>query len=388
MALTVAQRKARMKAKEDRANAAAKKASKAKAPKPKPKAKPNKVTKQDNLKKAKKIARNAGSPAAARSALIKAGLTSSTIGMSVAALIASFGLGGSALFDKMQGTKKKPGESQLEFIKRRQRDKKETPRLSKKDDLEIQKKISSASGRRMRSSTTPTEKKRTSSSSVDTPKNLQGLKAPTGIEKVKDKVKSSVGKARDALVDSFRPTSEAAKKAAAKRAADKRAAAKIAADKRAAAKIAADKRAAAKIAAAKRAANKRDDDKLDRLLKNKKPVNDFTVKKNRLLMPGNKRKKNNNKTPLGRTGSVKPKSKPTPPPALKKVPLIKAPEGPIKTRPKAKVDNSTYAVSQEVAKKFNLKDQKVKYSDPRFQNIYDTDTRQELREAQRYFDEN
>ena len=368
MALTVAQRKARMKAKEDRANAAAKKASKAKAPKPKPKAKPNKVTKQDNLKKAKKIARNAGSPAAARSALIKAGLTSSTIGMSVAALIASFGLGGSALFDKMQGTKKKPGESQLEFIKRRQRDKKETPRLSKKDDLEIQKKISSASGRRMRSSTTPTEKKRTSSSSVDTPKNLQGLKAPTGIEKVKDKVKSSVGKARDALVDSFRPTSEAAKKAAAK--------------------IAADKRAAAKIAAAKRAANKRDDDKLDRLLKNKKPVNDFTVKKNRLLMPGNKRKKNNNKTPLGRTGSVKPKSKPTPPPALKKVPLIKAPEGPIKTRPKAKVDNSTYAVSQEVAKKFNLKDQKVKYSDPRFQNIYDTDTRQELREAQRYFDEN
>tara|TARA_R110000850_G_scaffold273382_4_gene409723 strand:- start:3216 stop:4352 length:1137 start_codon:yes stop_codon:yes gene_type:complete len=378
MALTVAQRKARMKAKEDRANAAAKKASKAKAPKPKPKAKPNKVTKQDNLKKAKKIARNAGSPAAARSALIKAGLTSSTIGMSVAALIASFGLGGSALFDKMQGTKKKPGESQLEFIKRRQRDKKETPRLSKKDDLEIQKKISSASGRRMRSSTTPTEKKRTSSSSVDTPKNLQGLKAPTGIEKVKDKVKSSVGKARDALVDSFRPTSEAAKKAAAKRAADKRAAAKIAADKR----------AAAKIAAAKRAANKRDDDKLDRLLKNKKPVNDFTVKKNRLLMPGNKRKKNNNKTPLGRTGSVKPKSKPTPPPALKKVPLIKAPEGPIKTRPKAKVDNSTYAVSQEVAKKFNLKDQKVKYSDPRFQNIYDTDTRQELREAQRYFDEN
>ena len=378
MALTVAQRKARMKAKEDRANAAAKKASKAKAPKPKPKAKPNKVTKQDNLKKAKKIARNAGSPAAARSALIKAGLTSSTIGMSVAALIASFGLGGSALFDKMQGTKKKPGESQLEFIKRRQRDKKETPRLSKKDDLEIQKKISSASGRRMRSSTTPTEKKRTSSSSVDTPKNLQGLKAPTGIEKVKDKVKSSVGKARDALVDSFRPTSEAAKKAAAK----------IAADKRAAAKIAADKRAAAKIAAAKRAANKRDDDKLDRLLKNKKPVNDFTVKKNRLLMPGNKRKKNNNKTPLGRTGSVKPKSKPTPPPALKKVPLIKAPEGPIKTRPKAKVDNSTYAVSQEVAKKFNLKDQKVKYSDPRFQNIYDTDTRQELREAQRYFDEN
>ena len=112
------------------------------------------------------------------------------------------------------------------------------------------------------------------------------------------------------------------------------------------------------------------------------------LKKNRLLMPGNKRKENNNKTPLGRTGSVKPKSKPTPPPALKKVPLIKAPEGPIKTRPKAKVDNSTYAVSQEVAKKFNLKDQKVKYSDPRFQNIYDTDTRQELREAQRYFDEN
>ena len=290
MALTVAQRKARMKAKQARANAAAKKMSEPKA-KPKTKANPNKVTKQDNLKKAKKIARNAGSPAAARSALIKAGLTSSTIGMSVAALIASFGLGGSALFDKMQGTKKKPGESQLEFIKRRQRDKKVTPRLSKEEDLKIQKKISSASGRRMRSSTTPTEKKRTSSSSVDTPKNLQGLKAPTGIEKVKDKVKSSVGKARDALVDSFRPTSEAAKKAAAKRAADKRAANKRDDDKKtpsigskmrkknAAAKIAADKRAAAKIAAAKRAANKRDDDKLDRLLKNKKPVNDFTVKK-------------------------------------------------------------------------------------------------------------
>tara|TARA_R110000744_G_scaffold168331_3_gene285956 strand:- start:525 stop:1151 length:627 start_codon:yes stop_codon:yes gene_type:complete len=208
----------------------------------------------------------------------------------------------------------------------------------------------------MRSSTTPTEKKRTSSSSVDTPKNLQGLKAPTGIEKVKDKVKSSVGKARDALVDSFRPTSEAAKIAAAKRAADKRAAAKI---------------AAAKRAAAKRAANK-----LDRLLKNKKPVNDFTVKKNRLLMPGNKLKK------------VPGKKKVTPSPASKKVPLIKAPEGPIKTRPKAKVDNSTYAVSQEVAKEFNLKDQKVKYSHPRFQNIYDADTRQELREAQRYFDEN
>ena len=68
--------------------------------------------------------------------------------------------------------------------------------------------------------------------------------------------------------------------------------------------------------------------------------------------------------------------------------MIKAPEGPIKTRPKAKVDNSTYAVSQEVAKEFNLKDQKVKYSHPRFQNIYDADTRQELREAQRYFDEN
>ena len=340
MALTVAQRKARMKAKQARANAAAKKMSELKA-KPKTKANPNKVTKQDNLKKAKKIARNAGSPAAARSALIKAGLTSSTIGMSVAALIASFGLGGSALFDKMQGTKKKPGESQLELIKRRQKDKKGTPRLSKKEDLEIQKKISSASGRRMKSSTTPTEKERTSSSSVDTPKNLQGLKAPTGIEKVKDKVKSSVGKARDALVDSFRPTSEAAKRAA-----------------------------------AKRAANKRNDDKLDRLLKNKKPVNDFTVKKNRLLMPGNKRKK------------VPGKKKVTPSPASKKVPLIKAPEGPIKTRPKAKVDNSTYAVSQEVAKEFNLKDQKVKYSHPRFQNIYDADTRQELREAQRYFDEN